>query len=111
VRHRPLIVTLLTAEQQIVAEIKKTRYKEISQRKLQNMCGNAPATASAAAEAGAQQQQDGKAKTPKAPRGRKGLLGASPFPLSYHLLDLEGRGVIYKVAAPATNDFILRLKT
>jgi hypothetical protein len=85
-----------TAEQEIVAQIRKTRYRELSERKLQRMCVNTTDATQAA-------QGQGSAK--------KGLLSSSPFPLSFHLLDLVGRNVIYKVAAPATSDFILRLVT
>jgi hypothetical protein len=93
---RPTLSCLTTAEQEIVSEIKKTRYKEISERKLQNMCAVRPSSSG------------GSTGT----RGnRSALLRDSPFPLSYHLLDLEGRGVIYKVAAPATNDCIVRLRS
>jgi hypothetical protein len=101
---------MLDAEREIVAQIKKTRYKEISERKLQSMCASIPTPPQATPDppTGAATS----AGAPVAKRGAgKGLLKASAFPLSYHLLDLEGRGVIYKVAAPATNDFILRLKS
>jgi hypothetical protein len=112
-------VCLLDAEKEIVAQIKKTRYKEISEKKLLTMCAVNPASTaaaapvaptSAAAVAGSGTSASGAAAVGKRGAGR-GLLKASAFPLSYHLLDLEGRGVIYKVAAPATNDFILRLKS
>lgn len=85
------------AEQEIVAQIRKTRYRELSEKKLQRMCANHTAEAT--------QGPQGKASA------RKGLLNSSPFPLTYHLLDLVGRNVIYKVAAPATSDSILRLVT
>lgn len=76
-------------EQSILSHIKKGQYKEISEKKLALLCNPA--------------------NTGKKSPG-KSLLGDSPFPLSYHLLDLEGRRVLYKVAAPATNDFIWRIK-
>jgi hypothetical protein len=101
---RPTLTCLTTVEQEIVSEIKKTRYKEISERKLQNMCAVRPSSSG-----GSNAPQ---ASSSKGTRGnRSALLRDSPFPLSYHLLDLEGRGVIYKVAAPATNDYIVRLRS
>jgi hypothetical protein len=105
----------MDAEKEIVAQIKKTRYKEISEKKLQTMCAAPPAALSTTAPSTASTAAAGSSGSTGVPAGKrgegKGLLKASAFPLSYHLLDLEGRGVLYKVAAPATNDFILRLKS
>jgi hypothetical protein len=33
----------------------------------------------------------------------------SPLPIAYHLLDMTGRHVVYRVSAPATGDHIVRL--
>lgn len=100
---RPLVLCMQSAEQEIVAVIYKTRYREISEKKLQRMC--ASSTASVPAPGASQ----GAPATSNSGSVKKGLLSGSPFPLSYHLLDLVGRNVVYKVAAPATSDFILRL--
>lgn len=94
--HRSLVRCLQNAEQNIVSQIRKGQYKELSEKKLRSLCG--------AEEAGAK-------KSTKKTTSHKSLLGDSPFPLSYHLLDLEGRRVLHKVAAPATHDFIWRIKT
>lgn len=93
---RSLVRCLQNAEQSIVSQIKKNQYKEMSEKKLRTLCGDTTVTG---------------AKTSKKTAPSKSLLGDSPFPLSYHLLDLEGRKVLYKVAAPATSDFIWRVKT
>lgn len=89
-----LVRCLQVAEQSIVSQIKKNQYKEMSEKKLKALC-------------------DATAGTSKAKKSgpSKALLGDSPFPLSYHLLDLEGRKVLYKVAAPATMDFIWRIQS
>jgi hypothetical protein len=101
---RPTLTCLTRVEQEIVSEIKKTRYKEISERKLQNMCAVRPSSSGGSTAP--------QTSNTKGTRGnRSALLRDSPFSLSYHLLDLEGRGVIYKVAAPATNDYIVRLRS
>jgi len=85
---------LQVAEQSIVSQIKKGQYKEMSEKKLRALCEPTAGTAKA-----------------KKSGSSKSLLGESPFPLSYHLLDLEGRRVLYKVAAPATMDFIWRVQS
>lgn len=96
--NRSLVRCLQNAEQSIVSQIKKNQYKEMSEKKLRALCGESGSGGAGGARGG------------KKAIASKSLLGDSPFPLSYHLLDLEGRKVLHKVAAPATNDFIWRVK-
>jgi hypothetical protein len=80
--------------------IKKNRYKEFSEKKLHSLC---PSSGTGAGTG------TGSSATPQAAANRR-ILKDSPFSLKYHLLDLEGRQVIRRIAAPATQDFILRIK-
>lgn len=94
-----VVQKLQLAEERIVSTIKKNRYKEISEERLKRMCVD-----------------DDKSDNTEVIRTvgqRKSQLKqiiALAFPFPYHLLDLEGRQIIFKVATHAKSDFIVRLR-
>ncbi|KAJ1424030.1 hypothetical protein B484DRAFT_101978 [Ochromonadaceae sp. CCMP2298] len=98
---RSLVLCMQAAEKEILACMRKTRYREMSEKKLAGLV--------ALKDMGA--DRGGRGGRGGGGRGSgKGILQKSPFPLSYHLKDLEGRNVLYKVAAPATSDYVLRIR-
>ena len=98
---RSLIQCLESSQVEILGVMRQNRYKEISEKKLQVRVSplNQHRTAGLG---GGKRLREGR---------NHWVLSSSPFPLSYHLMDLLGRGVLYRVPAPATDDYILRIKT
>lgn len=98
---RSLIQCLESAQVEILGVVRQNRYKEISEKKLQVRVS--PLN---------QHRTTGLGGGKRLRGGRNHwILSSSPFPLGYHLMDLLGRGVLYRVPAPATDDYILRIKT
>jgi len=98
---RSLIQCLESAQVEILGVMRQHRYREISEKKLQVRVS--PLNKHRTTGIGGGKRLRG---------GRNHwVLNSSPFPLGYHIKDLLGRGVLYRVPAPASDDYILRIKT
>jgi hypothetical protein len=88
-------------EKSVVRWIERTRYKEISENLL--LKNNSISFLS--------EEEKTKPPTKKRKKDTEYVLKRTEtsLPIRFHLLDLLGRGVLFKVASPANNDFILRL--
>eukprot|EP01034_Spumella_vulgaris_P026710 gene26711-33332_t len=111
-----------SAQKTILSWLKQTKYKELSEKLLTQ--ADRPRPNSSDCNTGnCNSNIDAGFKTDHTSLGQKSISSRrkdpikyrldptkeSPLPIAYHLLDMIGRHVVYKVSAQATGDYIVRV--